>query len=94
MQASNNPERNEDIISKLDYIRDLFIRNEDDLALKELDPVLEKMGIVAQEMSVSHHGVIQQGLVETLHCLKTKDYVRLMDILIFEIKPLFNYERG
>lgn len=90
MQATNNSERKEDLVHTLDHIRDLFISSDDNLALKELDPVLGKIEIVAQKMPAYQQRVFQSGLLETLDCLKTKDYVRLMDILIFEIKPLLN----
>lgn len=90
MQTTNNSKPKEDIIRTLDNIRDLFIHNEDSLALKELDPVLQKMENVAQEMPALAQGPFRQLLLQALKCLETKDYIRLMDILIFEIKPLFN----
>jgi len=86
----NNSEYKENIMLTLDYIRDLFIRSEDSLALKELDPVLQKMEIAAQEMPTAAQEIFQRGLLRSLQCLENKDYVRLIDILIFEIKPLFN----
>lgn len=89
MQEIKNSERDQDIIRSLDYIRDLFIRNEDSLALHELDSVLEKMETMSKKMHLPQHEVFQQEIAKTIHCLETRDYVRLMDILIFEIKPLF-----
>ncbi|HVJ50751.1 hypothetical protein [Desulfitobacterium sp.] len=91
MQTSNNVEHNEDISNKLNYIRDLFICNEDNLALQELDSILKKMEIAAQELPISRYAEFKRELLETIHCLENKDYVRLMDILIFEIKPLLNH---
>lgn len=90
MQTTNKSGRKEEIILALDYIRELFIRNEDSLALKELDPVLQKMESVAQKLPVVAQEKFRRLLLEALKCLETKDYVRLMDILIFEINPLFN----
>jgi len=87
---TNNSEFKENIMTTLDYIRDLFIRSEDSLALRELDPVLQKMEIMAQKIPSLSQRMFQQGLLQALKCLETKNYVRLMDILIFEIKPLFN----
>ena len=90
MQTTNNLESKKSINIKLNYIRDLFIRNEDSLALKELDPVLQKMESVAQGIPAPAQEMYRQLLLQALQCLETKNYVRLIDILIFEINPLFN----
>lgn len=90
MKTADDLELKENTDFNLDYIRDLYICNEDSLALKALDPVLRKMESRAQEMPSLTQEVFRQLLIQALQCLETKDYVRLMDILIFEIKPLFN----
>ncbi|WP_088228627.1 hypothetical protein [Desulfosporosinus sp. FKB] len=89
MQTTNHSDLKEELILTLDYVHNLFIRNEDSQALKELDPVLQKMGSLVEEMPALVQETFQQLLLQALKFLETKDYVRLMDVLIFEIKPLF-----
>ncbi|WP_088187764.1 hypothetical protein [Desulfosporosinus sp. FKA] len=83
-----NDQLKEDLFLTLDYIRNLFIRNEDEAALKELDSLFQKMECMIQEMTVRVQETIRQLLLQASKSLETKDYVRLMDILIFEVKPL------
>ncbi|MGC7870267.1 hypothetical protein ACPUYX_01920 [Desulfosporosinus sp. SYSU MS00001] len=78
----------EELFQKLDNIHKLFICNEDSLALKELDPVLKRMESKAEGMNPDEQETLQQLLLQSLKCLKDEDYVRLTDILIYEIKPM------
>jgi hypothetical protein len=94
MLTTDNSEVKVELVLTLEYIRDLFIRNEDGLALQELNIVLQKMESIAQEMAAQEGEILRQLLLQSLNCLETKDYVQLADILIFEIKPFLKTERG
>ncbi|KLU65875.1 hypothetical protein DEAC_c19110 [Desulfosporosinus acididurans] len=92
MQNTNNEEREPELILTLDYIRELFIHNEDSMALQELECVFQRLEVIAQEMPVLAQGTFQQLLLRSLKYLEAKDYVRLSDVLIYEIKPLLKTE--
>ncbi|AFM42728.1 hypothetical protein Desaci_3847 [Desulfosporosinus acidiphilus SJ4] len=88
MRKIKNSAHNAELFLTLDYIRELFIRNEDSQALQEIEHVLQGLENIAQKKSALMQKTFQQLLIQSIKCLETKDYVRLTDILIYEIKPL------
>lgn len=94
MDQTNFYALKQDLILRIEEMAKLFVRNEDTDALNKLDSVTNALSSLSHHLSTGEVSRLRSHIAQMFQCLENKDYVRLSDILMYELKPWLQVWNG